>query len=199
MVLRRCLWASVVDSLNYGLLVDPWAAEGYQATAGSGQSGCRVNTPGPGRSAGRFPDGHDTDSNCSDFRTQAVTLAAASAVGTTNITVASVEGFEADQKIMVDTGANQETAVIATVGTGGATTVDAAHRRWRDPDSGRQFDGLHARRDDHHRQRRERRDGGGCFRRQERRAHHHRFRAAQVCACGRMQGSPAQASPLPCH
>jgi len=67
----------VVDSLNYGLMVDPWAAEGYQATSGAGESGCRVvvSSPaggfGPGapadaanRSAGRFPDGFDTDSNC---------------------------------------------------------------------------------------------------------------------------------------
>nr|BFE60891.1 hypothetical protein GCM10020063_054170 [Dactylosporangium thailandense] len=61
----------VVDSLNYGLLVDPWLAEGYQATSGSGQSGCRVTAPGSaagaGASAGRVPDGYDTDSNCADF------------------------------------------------------------------------------------------------------------------------------------
>jgi hypothetical protein len=116
----------VVDGLNYGLLVDPWAAEGYQAASGSRESGCRVIAPGPGKSAGRFPDGHDTDSNCADFRMQAATLAATSAAGATNIKVASVEGFEAGQKIMVDTGANQEAAVIATVGTGGATTVEVA-------------------------------------------------------------------------
>lgn len=116
----------VVDSLNYGLLVDPWAAEGYQATSGSGQSGCHANAPAPGRSAGRFPDGNDTDSNCADFRTQATTVAGASEAGATNIKVASVEGFEAGQKIMVDTGASQETAVIATVGTAGATIVDTA-------------------------------------------------------------------------
>jgi len=85
-----------------------------------------VIAPGPGRSAGRFPDGGDTGSNCSDFLTQAATLAAASAAGATNIKVASAEGFEAGQKIMVDTGASQETAVIATVGTSGATTVDTA-------------------------------------------------------------------------
>jgi len=63
----------VADSLNYGTLVDPWTAEGYQGASGSGQSGCRVNPPGslasPGRSAIRFPDGHDTDSNCTDFVT----------------------------------------------------------------------------------------------------------------------------------
>ena len=117
----------VVDSLNYGLLVDPWAAEGYQATAGSGQSGCHVAAPGPGTSAGRSPDGSDTDSNCTDFVTQAAAaLAASSIAGATNIKVASVEGFDTGQTITIDTGANQETAVVATVGTPGATTVDTA-------------------------------------------------------------------------
>jgi hypothetical protein len=123
MVLRDAA-GLVVDSLNYGLLVDPWAAEGYQAASGPGQSGCRVTAPGPGRSAGRFPDGADTDSNCTDFLTQtASTLAAASAVGATNIKVASVADFDAGQSILIDAGANPETAVIATVGTSGATTV----------------------------------------------------------------------------
>jgi hypothetical protein len=61
----------VADSLNYGGLVDPWSAEGYQGTSGSGQSGCTVTAPGTasgtGRSAVRYPDGVDTDSNCTDF------------------------------------------------------------------------------------------------------------------------------------
>ena len=79
------------------------------------------------RSAGRFPDGVDTDSNCTDFLLQpATTLSAASAAGATNIKVASVADFAAGQTIMIDTGANLETAVIATVGTAGATTVGAA-------------------------------------------------------------------------
>jgi hypothetical protein len=63
----------VADSLNYGLLVDPWAAEGYQAKSGAGQQGCFVGVPARtgtlGRSEARFPDGADTDSNCTDFRT----------------------------------------------------------------------------------------------------------------------------------
>ena len=126
MVLRDAA-GLVVDSLNYGLLVDPWAAEGYQAASGSGQSGCRVTAPGPDRSAGRFPDGADTDSNCTDFLTQtATTLAAASAAGATNIKVASVADFDAGQTIAIDAGVNPETAVIASVGTAGATTVNAA-------------------------------------------------------------------------
>jgi len=117
----------VIDSLNYGLLVDPWAAEGYQAASGSGQGGCRVAAPGPGRSAGRFPDGADTDSNCSDFLTQtASTLAAAAPAGATNIKVASVADFDAGQTILLDAGTNPESTVIATVGTGGAGTLDTA-------------------------------------------------------------------------
>ena len=138
MVLRDAA-GLVVDSLNYGLLVDPWASEGYQGMSGSGQGGCRVPAPlsaggfGPGaavttnRSAGRFPDGADTDSNCTDFQLQpATTLPAGSAAGATNIKVASVADFAPGQTITIDTGANLETAVIATVGTAGAATASAA-------------------------------------------------------------------------
>ena len=46
MVLRDAA-GLVVDSLNYGLLVDPWAAEGYQAASGSAQNGCRVGCARP--------------------------------------------------------------------------------------------------------------------------------------------------------
>jgi hypothetical protein len=82
MILRDAA-GMVVDSLNYGLMVDPWAAEGYQAASGAGQGGCRVASPSAGgrrggapavaanRSAGRFPDGADSDSNCTDFVLQA--------------------------------------------------------------------------------------------------------------------------------
>jgi non-reducing end alpha-L-arabinofuranosidase len=131
----------VVDSLNYGGLVDPWAAEGYQATSGPEQRGCHAPAPGAtgGRfeaapaadttnaSTGRFPDGMDTDSNCFDFLTQAVTnLPLGSAAGASNIKVASVTGLEAGQTVRIDEGANLETAVIAAVGTPGATTVGTA-------------------------------------------------------------------------
>jgi hypothetical protein len=57
----------VADSLNYGGLVDPWAAEGYQGASGTGRGGCFAPSPGTGRSASRIPDGTDTDSNCTDF------------------------------------------------------------------------------------------------------------------------------------
>jgi Alpha-L-arabinofuranosidase B, catalytic/Alpha-L-arabinofuranosidase B (ABFB) domain/Concanavalin A-like lectin/glucanases superfamily/Lamin Tail Domain/NPCBM-associated, NEW3 domain of alpha-galactosidase len=57
----------VADSLNFGRLVDPWLAEGYQGTSGPGQGGCTVPVPPEDRSAARYPDGTDSDSNCSDF------------------------------------------------------------------------------------------------------------------------------------
>ena len=139
MVLRDAT-GLVVDSLNYGGLVDPWASEGYQAASGAGESGCYVPTPGAGRggfggpaanavqrSAGRFPDGADTDNNRNDFLLQAVTsMAAASDAGANNIKVASVADFATGQSIIIDTGANRETAVISAVGTAGGTTVRTA-------------------------------------------------------------------------
>ena len=70
MVLRNAQGLAA-DSLNYGALVDPWAAEGYQGTSGSGQSGCFAPAPGLANRAGtsdiRLPDGTDTGSNCADF------------------------------------------------------------------------------------------------------------------------------------
>ncbi|HET7469065.1 MAG TPA: arabinofuranosidase catalytic domain-containing protein, partial [Gemmatimonadales bacterium] len=69
-IVLRDAFGQVADSLNYGSLVDPWTAEGYQGGTGSG---CVVAAPssagGAGRSASRFPDGNDTDRNCADFIT----------------------------------------------------------------------------------------------------------------------------------
>jgi hypothetical protein len=62
---------NVVDSVNYGGLVDPWAAEGYQGASGTGAVGCIAPAPGAGQSVVRYPDGTDTDSNCADFTTSA--------------------------------------------------------------------------------------------------------------------------------
>ncbi len=136
MVLRDAS-GSVVDSLNYGSLVDPWAAEGYQAASGPHDGGCFVpspdaafgfgpaaSTPAINRSAGRFPDGADTDSNCTDFLVQPATaLPTGSVAGSATIKVASVAGFHSGESILVDTGANLEIARITQVGTAGATTV----------------------------------------------------------------------------
>jgi hypothetical protein len=135
MVLRDAA-GLVVDSLNYGELADPWAAEGYQGTspgggcyavspgAGGGFGGGRGQAAAAGRSAGRFPDGADTDDNERDFHIQNTSaLAAGCESGANNIKVTSVSGLTAGQTLIIDSGDNREPAVIATVGTPGATTV----------------------------------------------------------------------------
>jgi hypothetical protein len=138
MILRDAA-GRVVDSLNYGLMVDPWAAEGYQGASGVGESGCRVAAPGAGRggrggpaltsnsSAGRIPDGRDSDSNCTDFAVQpATTLPEGAGAGANNIKVAAVTGFAAGQSVVIDSGASMESATIAQVGTAGAARSGAA-------------------------------------------------------------------------
>jgi len=109
-------------------------------SSGFDQSGCYVTAPGSAigfgpfafagasdTSTGRFPDGFNTDSNCTDFVAGTATiLAAASIAGATNIKVASVGGFDVGQTISIDTGTNLETAVIAAVGSAGASTVRTA-------------------------------------------------------------------------
>ena len=95
------------------------------------QGGCIMVVPraasGSGVSRGRFPDGFDTDNNCTDFLLQsAYSLSAPSAAGATNIKVASVADLTVGQKIIIDMGANSETAVIKSIGTTGGTTVGTA-------------------------------------------------------------------------
>ena len=81
----------------------------------------------PDRSAGRYPDGTDNDSNCRDFMLQnTITLAARAEAGKNNIKVSGVTGFANGQRIFIGSGTNIEAAVIGTIGTPGATTAGAA-------------------------------------------------------------------------
>jgi hypothetical protein len=142
MVLRDAA-GNVVDGLNYGLIVDPWAAEGYQANFGGGASGSYAPSPSsnrgggrgataasvtqPNRSAGRYPDGADNDNNLRDFFVQSsMSLLTTAPAGSTNIKVAGTTGFSIGQKIIFEAGANSETAVIKNIGTTGGTKVGTA-------------------------------------------------------------------------
>jgi hypothetical protein len=128
----------VVDAMVYGSQQSSSSANGTITSpeiatleADQGKGGCIVVVPGAaggaGRSRGRFPNGFDADSLCQDFLLQpSATLSAPSADGANNIKVSSVAGFVPGQTITIDTGPNLEKAVIATVGTAGATTVGAA-------------------------------------------------------------------------
>jgi non-reducing end alpha-L-arabinofuranosidase len=77
-------------------------------------------------SVGRFPDGNDTDSNCGDFMVQKSITLAAPAMAEANVKINSVTGFSAGQKVIIGTGTTSETATIATVGTTGGTSLNAA-------------------------------------------------------------------------
>jgi sRNA-binding protein len=138
----------VIDAMVYGTLQSNSSANGTVASPElatlegvQSQGGCIVvvqgqasgyrqqaqNVATPSRSYGRYPDGNDTDSNCTDFLIQSSSsLSASSASGATNIKVASVADLTVGQKITIDMGANIETATITMVGTTGATTLATA-------------------------------------------------------------------------
>lgn len=126
---------AVVDAMVYGSQQSSSSGNGTITSpelatleGDQGKGGCIVVVPAPvggaGRSRGRFPNGADADSNCTDFQTQAAAfLPLGAPAGATNIKAGNMTGFAPGQKILVDTGANLETAEIASVGTPGASTV----------------------------------------------------------------------------
>jgi non-reducing end alpha-L-arabinofuranosidase len=135
---------SVVDAVVYGSQQSSSSANGTITSpelatleGDQSQGGCIVVSPASGRfflfsgntkqenrSVGRFPDGSDTDSNCSDFFLQNTTnLLAAAVKGSYNVKVASVSGLSVGQQIIIGEGNGSETAVIAEVGTPGAAMV----------------------------------------------------------------------------
>jgi predicted RecA/RadA family phage recombinase len=131
---------NVVDGLNYGVIVDPWASEGYHAISGAGELGCYTESPAEGggtsrrntkpeslpmRSSGRYPDGFDNDSNCNDFNLQStISLMLLTKAGDDNIKVNSVDDFRIGQKIVIGID-ESETAKITLLGSAGGTTVNA--------------------------------------------------------------------------
>jgi non-reducing end alpha-L-arabinofuranosidase len=137
----------IVDAVVYGSQQSNSSANGSITSpelatleGDQGRGGCIVVIPAVGgrgggapagtainRSSGRFPDGADKDSNCTDFLTQTTTtLAIPSSIGASNIKVANVAEFSPGQRILINTAANRETAVITAVGTAGATTTSTA-------------------------------------------------------------------------
>ena len=135
MILRDAS-GQIVDTMNYGGLVDPWVAKGDQSESGMQSEGCFVPTPdfpysrggsAVDRSAGRFPDGAETGSDCTDFRVQAVTVLPIGAeAGSSSLKVASVAGFQPGENVTVGSAADAEHAVVAKVGTSGATATNRA-------------------------------------------------------------------------
>jgi hypothetical protein len=138
----------VVDAMVYGSQQSNSSANGTITSpeiaileGDQSQGGCIVVVPGqatgygplpptttrPDRSVGRYPDGADTDNNCRDYLLQnTLTLLTTAVPGSTNIKVSTVTGFGIGQQIIVGSGANSETAVIAKIGTAGGTALGSA-------------------------------------------------------------------------
>ena len=128
---------NLVDALNYGAIVDPWLGEGYQGQSGLEEPGNFVQTPAvavrgipapgtvsPDLSAGRWPDGLDTDDNENDFRVQgSLTLAAPLKAGSRNFKVSSTRGLIINQRLFI--GPGHEEVIAANIGTAGYTTLAA--------------------------------------------------------------------------
>jgi hypothetical protein len=148
MVLRDAA-GHVVDSLNYGDLVDPWASGGFRGAAGKAAT-CHAGAPGiPGPrsweralpgipfsgasvlvdatqgSTGRYPDGQDSDNDCTDFVTSTSVRIGATVAGATNVRAVTVAEFSPGQTVVIDAGDNAETLTIATVGSPGITRASA--------------------------------------------------------------------------
>jgi hypothetical protein len=131
---------NLVDALNYGAIVDPWLGEGYQGQSGLEEPGNFVPAPAvaqrgfpgmgapaaasPELSAGRWPDGMDTDDNENDFRIQgSISLAAPLKAGTRNLKVNSTDGLVINQRLFI--GPDHEEVIAANIGTAGYASLAA--------------------------------------------------------------------------
>jgi hypothetical protein len=148
MVLRDAA-GHVVDSLNYGDLVDPWASGGFRGAAGKAAT-CHADAPGipgvrtgqqalPGipfsglgaridatqGSTGRYSDGQDSDSDCTDFVTSVSVRTSATVAGSTSVQAVTVAPFSPGETVVIDAGDNAETLTVATVGSPGITRASA--------------------------------------------------------------------------
>ena len=138
----------IVDAIVYGSQQSNSSANGTITSpeiatleGDQSQGGCITVVPGSfsgfgqfipvagktNRSAGRFPDGADTDNNCTDFTLQnTITLLTSITAGSDNIKVAGMSDFRIGQEIIIGTGTDSESAVITNIGTPGGTTLTSA-------------------------------------------------------------------------
>ena len=145
---------NVADALNFGLVVDPWLGEGYQADSGAHEPGNFAPTPAVNRrgfgagpqpqtaalSSGRFPDGADKDDNKNDFRIQqGLNLAAPAKPGDTNIKVSSVLGLKENAPIVIGRGPTAQVLTVKQLGSAGATSLKNASGKTLVVDSAQGF------------------------------------------------------------
>lgn len=133
----------VVDAVVYGSQQSNSSANGTITSpelavleGDQKQGGCIVVAPEEGRgtvatttgeinrSLGRYPDGADTDNNCTDFNLQsAITLLVPAKAGDSNLKVGSVTDLKAGQKIFIGSGTGAEVNTVTQAGTPGGTST----------------------------------------------------------------------------
>lgn len=140
---------NVVDCLNWGSVVDPMLSEGYHGQSGLEEYGNYIhiktdagnrgfmrdpNAPTmvlPDLSAGRYPDGSDTDDNMNDFKLQfASNLYQPAQIGDQTLTVADSEGFRIGQILYIGHGEEVEIAKVGTIGDTEMITKTVTMGEW---------------------------------------------------------------------
>lgn len=126
---------NVVDCLNWGTVVNPMLAEGFQGQSGWEEYGNYIhlkvenenrgwnrnpNAPyyeNPDLSAGRYPDGSDTDDNMKDFRFQlSVNLYEEAPAGSQTIVITDTRDLRIGHILYINEGERREIAKVALIG-----------------------------------------------------------------------------------
>lgn len=124
---------NVVDCLNWGAVVNPMNSEGYHGQSGFEEYGnfvhLRIPNSGgnrrgqaapaavqPNLSAGRYPDGSDSDDNMKDFKFQiTTTLQQAANAGDQKIIIAGNSNVRIGQYFYIGNGEGLEVAHVGTI------------------------------------------------------------------------------------
>ncbi|MBQ0044842.1 MAG: lamin tail domain-containing protein [Bacteroidales bacterium] len=127
---------NVVDCINWGTVVNPMLAEGYQGQSGLEEYGNFIHLDVPNYtaqqrfvnpnaptmshhnlSAGRFPDGRDSDDNMLDFKFQlSINLLKDAAAGSKTVVVTDTDALRIGHIFHVGYGDNLETVTVGTIG-----------------------------------------------------------------------------------
>lgn len=141
---------NVVDCLNWGSVVEPMLAEGFQGQSGLEEYGNYIhlevpnynenprfadpNAPKmrhPHLSAGRYPDGRDSDDNMMDFRYQISTnLLKEAKAGSNVLIVKDVDNLIIGHNFNIGYGDNLETVKVATIGELGREVSTVTYGEW---------------------------------------------------------------------
>ena len=137
----------VVDCLNWGTVVDPMLAEGYQAQSGLEEYGNYIHlrvaeenrgwrsagpvAAMPDLSAGRYPDGSDSDDNMADFRFQlSANLHEAASAGTQTLVIGHVDGIRIGHRFYIGSGEDREEVRVALIGEPRVLTSTVTMGAW---------------------------------------------------------------------